>query len=175
MVSSYWSKRDARTTPGALSKRGYVYQGSVERSIANGASASAQMATGDVPTVVYLRESVSSADVVRFRVWNTTATSGASGSAVGFNLNNTITTSASASQAILSASVTAASVTNLLADDLVPGGNKAGGVVACNKVRTLKPNSTYLLEMVNVGNNSTLAHITLVWSENEPEPYTQID
>lgn len=152
-----------------------MYQGSIERTIANGASASAQITTGNVPTIVYLRESSTSADTVRFRVWNTTATSGASGSATGFNLNNTITTSASVSQLVASASVTSASVTNLLADDIVPGGAKAGGLAVCSKIRTLRPNSTYLLEMNNVGNNTTLAHITLVWSENEPEPYTQID
>jgi hypothetical protein len=152
-----------------------MYQGSIERTIGNGNSASAQITTGNTETIVYLRENATSADTVRFRLWKTTATSGAAGSANGYNLNTKITTSASTSQLIASASVTGASVTNLLAEDLVPGGAKSGGIVACNKVRTLQPETTYLLEMQNTGSQSTIAHITMVWSENEPTPYTTID
>ena len=175
MVSSYWSKRDARTTPGALSKRGSVYQASIDRSIGNGESASAQFRTGNAPTVVYLREIASTADSVRFTAYTVTATSGASGSVQGFNLNQTITGAASVSQAVLSASVSSASVVNAIVSDIVPGGSKNGGAFTCSKVRTLAPDTTYLFVLNNLGNNATIAHVSLVWSENEPEPYKQID
>ncbi len=170
-MTNFWLKREARTEPMGLSKRGYIYQGSVTRTLGNAATASAQFRTGSIPTVVYLREGTSTADSVRFRLFEASATSGVSGSVRGQNLNRAIGGSGSVSLAVLSDTVDAASVTALLATDVVAGGNKSGGTATCSKVRTLAPDSTYLLEFTNLGNTTTVMHATLVWSEGEPEPY----
>jgi hypothetical protein len=170
-MSSFWERHEYRTSRDGLMKRGFVYQGQHSRVIGNGGTASAQFVTGDVPTVVYIREVTSTAAPVAYRLWETTATSGASGSAVGQNLNRTISGSGSVSQAVISASVTAASVTNLLGSDVVGG---AGGKAICSKARTLAPNSTYLLQWENLGTTTTTVQATLVWSENEPDPYGTI-
>jgi hypothetical protein len=154
-----------------LSKRGFIYQGSVDRTLGNGASASAQFRTGATPTVIYLREGTSTLGSVAFRLFEVSATSGASGSAQGQNLNRTVAGSASASLGVLSASVTGASVTTLIAYDVIPTGNKSGGTAVCSKVRTLNPDATYLMQFTNLSNDTTLIHATLVWSEGEPEPY----
>jgi hypothetical protein len=123
---------------------------------------------------VYLREGTATSDSVAFKLFEVSATSGVSGSAQGQNLNRLVTGSGSVSQAVLSASVTAASVTNLLAYDIIPGGNKSGGTAICSKVRTLQPNSKYLFEFKNLGNGTTLVHATLVFSEGEPDTYNLI-
>jgi hypothetical protein len=170
-MTNFWQKRDARTTPLGLSKRGYVYQGSVTRTLTNAATASAQFRTGATPTVIYLREGTSTAESVEFRLFEASATSGVSGSVRGQNLNRVIGGSASVSEAVISASVTGASVTTLLATDVLAGGNKSGGTAVCSKVRTLAPDSTYLLEFMSLGNTTTFMHATLVWSEGEPDPY----
>jgi hypothetical protein len=175
---NYWQKRayaELSTEPLDLSRRGLVYQASVDRTLGNAASASAQMVTGPVHTVVYLREATATLDSVAFKVFEVSATSGVSGSAQGQNLNRLVTGSGSVSQAILSASVTAASPAALLAYDVVPGGNRSGGTAICSKVRTLQPNTKYLFEFTNLGNNTTLIHATLVWSEGEPDPYALVE
>jgi hypothetical protein len=154
-----------------LSKRGFMYQGSVDRTLGNDASASAQFRTGSTPTVIYLREGTSTSNSVAFRLFEVSATSGVSGSVQGQNLNRLIGGSASASLGVLSASVTGASVTSLIAYDVIPGGNKSGGTAVCSKVRTLSPATTYLMQFQNLSNSVTLVHATLVWSEGEPEPY----
>jgi hypothetical protein len=177
-MTNYWQKRayaELSTEPLDLSRRGLVYQASLDRSLGNAASASAQMVTGPVHTVVYLREGTSTLDSVAFELFEVSATSGASGSARGQNLNRLVTGSGSVSQAVLSASVTGATPTALLASDVIPGGNKSGGTAVCSKVRTLKPNTTYLFAFRNLGNNATLVHATLVWSEGEPDPYGLVE
>lgn len=126
-MSNFWIKREARTAALGLSRRGFMHQGSVDRFLGNAATASAQFRTGSVPTVVYLREGTSTADSVAFRLFEVSATSGVSGSVRGQNLSRLIEGSASASEAVLSASVTAASPTALLAHDVIPGGNRSGG------------------------------------------------
>jgi hypothetical protein len=175
---NYWHKRayaESSTEPLDLSRRGLVYQASLDRTLGNGASASAQMQTGSVSTVMYLREGTATLDSVAFKLFEVSATSGVSGSAHGQNLNRLVTNSASISQAVFSASVTGASVTNLLAYDVIPGGNKSGGTAICNKVRTLQPDTKYLFEFRNLGNATTLVHATLVFSEGEPDPYSMIE
>ena len=174
-MSSWWARRDERTDPAGLSRRGYVYQASVERSIGNGASASALLVTGSAGAVVYLREVSSTADQVRASLWEISAASGASGSARGQNLNRTITGSGSVSALVLSASLTSATATDVLASDIVPtGGNKGGGIASCSKVRTLATSASYVLRWENLGNNATIVNTTLVWSEGEPAPYTTV-
>lgn len=148
-----------------------MYQGSVDRTLGNGASASAQFRTGATPTVIYLREGTSTLGTVAFRLFEVSATSGVSGSVQGQNLSRIVDGSASASLGVLSASVTGASVSALLAYDVIPGGNKSGGTAVCSKVRTLAPDATYLMTFLNLSNDATLVHATLVWSEGEPEPY----
>lgn len=152
-----------------------MYQGSVNRLLGNAETASAQFTTGSTPTVIYLREGISTADSVSFRLFEVSATSGVSGSVRGQNLSRLTEGSASVSQAVLSASVTAASVTALLAHDVIAAGGKTGGTAVCAKVRTLKPSTTYLLQFQNLGNQNTLIHATLVWSEGEPEPYNPLE
>jgi hypothetical protein len=174
-VTNFWLKREARTTALGLSKRGFMYQGSVDRTLGNAATASAQFVTGAVPTVVYLREGTATADSVAFRLFEVSATSGASGSVRGQNLSRLVDGSASASDGVLWDTVTGASPTALLAYDVIPGGNRSGGTAICAKVRTLKPSTPYLLEFRNLGNNTTLIHATLVWSEGEPEPYDPLN
>jgi hypothetical protein len=177
-VTNYWAKRayaELSTEPLDLSRRGLVYQASVDRTLGNVASASAQIVTGPVHTVVYLREATATSDSVAFKVFEVSATSGASGSVQGQNLNRLVSGSGSVSQAVLWGTVTAASPTALIAYDVVPGGNRSGGTAICSKVRTLKPNTTYLFQFTNLGNNTTLIHATLVWSEGEPDPYGLVE
>ena len=177
-MASYWEKRayaELSSEPMDLSRRGLVYQASLDRTLGNGASASAQMQTGSKNTVIYLREGTATSESVSFKLFEVSATSGVSGSAQGQNLNRLVTDSASISQTVFSASVTGASVTNLLAYDIIPGGNKSGGTALCNKVRTLQPDTKYLFEFRNLGSGTTLVHATLVFSEGEPETYNLID
>jgi hypothetical protein len=169
---TFWDKREQSTTAAGLSRRGYVYQVSVERTLGNAASASCQFATGDLPVVVYLREVASTAAPVRVQVFEG-ATSGASGSVVGQNLNRGASVLESGS--MLSASVTSASVTAELARDTVTAGKGSGGLASCSKVRTLEPNSVYPVVLTNLGNDTTTVALTLVWSEGEPEPFNPLD
>lgn len=77
------------------------------------------------------------------------------------------------SAASLYASVTSSGGT-LIAQDLAGSGNKAGGIAVCTKVRTLKPNESYLITVENLGNQATDTLVTLVWSEGEPSQYNVI-
>jgi len=169
---TFWDKREQSTTAAGLSRRGYVYQGSIERTIGNAATASCQFTTGDLPVVVYLREIASTDSPVRVQVFEG-ATSGASGSVAGQNLNRGA--SVLQSDSVLSASVTSASVTAELARDIAAAGKSAGAVVSCGKVRTLEPNSVYPIVLTNLGNDTTTVALTLVWSEGEPAPFNPLD
>lgn len=168
---TFWQKREQNTTPIGLSRRGYVYEATIERTLGNAGSASAQFTTGDTPTVIYLREVTSTDSPVRVRVLEGSA-EGASGSVAGQNLNRNA--AASVSQAVLSASVTGASVTAELTRSLAAAGKSAGAVATCTKVRTLSPNSTYPIVFNNLGNDATTVALTVVWSEGEPEPYNPL-
>jgi hypothetical protein len=171
-MSNFWLKREARTSYEGLSRRGYVYQGRASRNLAGGATASAAFTTGDTPTVVYLREISSTATPLTFRLFEVSAASGLSGSVQGQNLNRLVGGSASASQAVISASVSGATVVTDLAGDVVGG---SGGKSICTKVRTLAPDTTYLLQFENnAGATSTVASVTILWSEGEPEPYDSL-
>jgi hypothetical protein len=170
-VTNFWMKRDARTSIDGLSRRGYLYQAHIERTIPNGASASAQMLTGSVGTVIHLIESVTTAASVRFRLWEATATSGAGGDVTGVNLNQLVAGSASVSALVMSASVTSASVSRLLEQGIVPGGAKGGGAGGHGELRVLKPSTKYLLTMDNLDSQTTICSVQALWSEGEPEPY----
>lgn len=170
-MTNFWMKREARTSLDGLSRRGYVYQANVERSIPNGASASAQFVTGSVATVVHLLETVTSAASVRFGVHEATATSGVGGDVTGVNLNQLVAGSASVSALIMSASVTSASVSRPLEVSIVPGGGKGGGAGGHGELRVLKPSTTYLLTMDNLDSQTTVCAVQMLWSEGEPGPY----
>jgi hypothetical protein len=51
----------------------------------------------------------------------------------------------------------------------------SGGKSICTKVRTLAPDTTYLLQFENnAGATATVASVTILWSEGEPEPYDSL-
>lgn len=170
-MTNFWLKRESRTSLDGLSRRGYVYHAHIERTIPNGASASAQLVTGSVATVVHMMEEITTAASVRFRLYEATATSGAGGDVTGVNLNQLVAGSASVSALVMSASVTSASVSRLLEQGIVPGGAKGGGAAGHGELRVLKPLTTYVITMDNLDSQTTVCSVQALWSEGEPEPY----
>jgi len=173
-MSSWWSRRDVLTAQEGLALRGYMYLADVERSLANGASASAQFVTGSVGAVLRGLEFASAGEDVRAYLWEATSTGSVSGSARGVNLNQTVTGAGSVSGAVVSSSVLAGSVSTMLVRELVPAGHKGGAVTSHGEPRVLKASTTYLLEVVNLGSSSTIFQAHLMWSENEPSPYAVV-
>jgi len=171
-MANFWRKRvyqDEATQAGDLSKRGYVYQGGVFQAVPSPGTASIGLQTSSETTIVYLRELTTISQACRTLVYEGVTFSTTAGSATGTNLLRTEPNSA----ASLYASVTSSGGT-LIAQDLAGSGNKAGGIAVCTKVRTLKPNESYLITVQNLGNQATDTLVTLVWSEGEPSQYNVI-
>lgn len=170
-MTNYWLRRDQLSEQNDLSARGFMYQGQVSATLAAGETASAALVTGNTPTLIYLREITSTDAPLTFSLYEVDSISGLSGSVRGQNVNRLIGGSASASEAVMWASASAATPTALLASDVVGG---FGGKSICQKLRTLAPSTTYLMQWWSNGHQgggggggpaTTIGQVTILWSE----------
>jgi hypothetical protein len=166
-MSHYWSKRqysEDSTHSEDLAKRGMVYLLHEFFTIAGATTITFAMQTHTAPAEFAFYDIASSAEVVKAEmIENPTVTLGAS-SIQGHNLNRT----ASDTYNVTFHTATSVSSGTVIASELIGSGSKAGGTISSQKVHTLKPDATYVMRFQNLGNQSTILHLNLGWTENAP-------
>jgi hypothetical protein len=55
-----------------------------------------------------------------------------------------------------------------MASELVGNAGKAGGTAGQDRIFILKADTNYLMTFENLGNQETIFHLNLGWSEGEP-------
>lgn len=87
------------------------------------------------------------------------------------NLNRKFDDDASASLSAASA-VTGGTI---IASELVGTTSKTGGDISSRKIHTLRDDTVYVMRFVNQTNQTTVCHMNLGWSEDDPEQFRLID
>jgi hypothetical protein len=166
-MSHYWNKRqysEDSTHSEDLAKRGMVYLLHEFFTITGGSTVTFALQTNDVPAEFAFYDIGSSVEVVKAEmIENPTVTLGAS-SIQGHNLNR----NASDAYNVTFHTATSVSGGTIIASELVGSGAKAGGMISSQKIHTLKPNATYVMRFQSLGNQTTVLHLNLGWTENAP-------
>ena len=166
-MTNYWLKRqyaEVSTEPDGLAKRGYIYLVSEFFTVASLATLRFGLSTNGTQVEFQSYDISTSLHPIKATLIEAPTVTPVPSAIVGRNLNRnhpdphsvdfwTATTHTGGTK---------------IASELVGAGSKAGGVTAQSRIHVLKPNTNYLMTFENIGNQDTVVHLNLGWSEGEP-------
>lgn len=172
-MANYWQKRayaELSTDPADLAKRGLVYLLARFFTVNQAASVSFAFETNGVEIEFQFYELTTQQEPIRAELIEAPTAITKFGSLIpARNLNRKF----SDAHTVELQSASAVSGGTVIASELI-GSDKAAGGTSSNKVHTLVNDTTYVMTFYNAGNQNTLCHINLGWSENEPEHYNLV-
>jgi hypothetical protein len=168
-MTNFWFKRqyaESSTEPDGLAKRGYVYLLSEFFTLGSQSTTRFGLSTNGSQVEFQFYEISSSLHPVKASLIEDPTVTKTSSAIVGRNLNRNNLDAHTASF------WTTATHTGgvVISSELVGSGSKAGGHISSVRIHTLLPEQDYLMVFENLGNQSTLLHLTLGWAEGEPGP-----
>ena len=173
-MANYWQKRtyqQAATGPDGLAVRGLVYLMNEFFTVGAGASVYFAIDTNDAEVEFQFYDIASDRGEIQATLLEAPATVTQYNYITPRNLNRKFPDTAAASLSAASA-VTGGTP---IASELVGNTAKAGGDITRQKIHTLRDDTVYVMRFVNVSNQSSIVHMNLGWSENEPQHYRLIE
>ena len=169
-MANYWQKRayaELSTEPADLAKRGLVFLMARFFTVNQAASVSFALTTNGVEVEFQFYDITTQQEPIRAELIEAPSAATKFGSLIpARNLNRKFADD----HTVELQSASAVSGGTVIASELI-GSDKAAGATASEKVHTLANNTEYIMTFYNAGNQNTLCHINLGWSENEPEHY----
>ncbi len=168
-MTNFWLKRqyaESSTEPDGLAKRGYVYLLSEFFTVASLSTLRLGLSTNGNQVEFQNYELSSSLHPVKAILIEAPTVTKTSSAIVGRNLNR----NESDTHTVTFWTTTTHTGGTAVASELVGGGSKAGGLTSTSRIHVLKPNTDYLMSFQNLGNQDTIFHMNLAWSEREPDP-----
>ena len=169
-MSNYWQKRayaELSTEASDLSKRGLVYLMAEFFTINATSSVHFVMETNGKSVQFEFYDIGSDTYTVKAQLLEAATYTKFGTPITPRNLNRTYPDASS----IILSSASAVSGGTKIASELIGSGNKAGGALSSHKVHILRDNTAYVMSFYNTGNQPTVAHMNLGWSEDEPPQY----
>ena len=173
-MANYWRKRtfqQSATDADGLAKRGRVYLMSEFFTLAGNASVHFALDTNGREVEFQFYDIVSNLGEVRATLIEDPATVTPFNYITPRNLNRKFDDDASASLSAASA-VTGGTV---ISSELIGTTSKTGGDMSSRKIHTLRDDTVYVMRFVNQTNQTTVCHMNLGWSEDDPEQFRLID
>ena len=171
-MANYWQKRayaELSTETNDLSKRGLVYLMSEFFTVAQTSSVSFCLTTNGAEVEFQFYDIGTAQEVIRAELIEAPTVTKFGPQISARNLNRNFSDAHTA--ALQSAS--AVSGGTRIASEMI-GADKAQGAMSSGKVHTLAPDTDYVMTFYNTGNQDTLCHLNLGWSENDPASYDLI-
>lgn len=173
-MANYWRKRtyqQVATDTDGLAKRGLIYLMSEFFTVGANASVYFALNTNGKEVEFQFYDITSDLGEIQATLLEAPSTVTPFNYITPRNLNRNFADNATASLSAASA-VTGGTV---IASELVGNSAKAGGEMSSQKIHTLKNGTTYVMQFVNTANQSTVCHMNLGWSENDPAHFRLID
>ena len=173
-MANYWRKRtyqESATDPDGLAKRGLVYLMSEFFNIAGSGSVWFALHTNGAEVEFQFYDITTDQAEIKASLIEAPASVTQFNYITPRNLNRAFPDAATASLSAASAVVGG----TVIATELVGNAGKAGGEMSSRKIHTLRANTTYVMQFVNVINQAGIVHMNLGWSENDPQQFRLID
>lgn len=143
----------ARYEPYDLCLQGRVYNTSLEGSILAGSTAYAQIKTGALKMTVIHYDAVAVSENMRFTVLEAPTTTDGTTQVTPINVNRNVTTPALTKFYTNPSNISGG--TTILIHGMPSGANKIGGSVEHSETWTIKPNTSYVIKIDNLGNSTS--------------------
>lgn len=166
-MTNFWIKRhyaEASTEPDGLAKRGYVWLVSEFFTVASLSTIRFGLSTNGTQVEFQTYDITTSLHPVKATLIEAPTVTTTPSAIVGRNLNR----NGSDTHAIDFWTATTHTGGVKIASELVGSGSKAGGAMGQARIHVLKPETDYLMSFENLGNQDTILHLNLAWSEGEP-------
>jgi hypothetical protein len=166
-VSNFWSKRqysELSTEPDGLAKRGYIYLVSEFFTLTSLSTTRFGLSTVGKQIEIQFYDLSSTAHPVKATFIEAPTLTPVSSAIVGRNLNRNVTDTHS----VTFWTATTHTGGTKMASELVGNAGKAGGSAGQDRIFILKADTNYLMTFENLGNQETIFHLNLGWSEGEP-------
>lgn len=168
-MANFWQKRayaELSTESNDLAKRGLVYLMSRFFTVPQAASVSFALTTNGAEVEFQFYDISTTQEVVRAELIESPTVTKFGPALSARNLNRNFSDDHTAGLQAASA----VSGGTVIASELV-GSDKGAGAMASGKVHTLATSTEYVMTFFNAGNQNTLCHLNLGWSENDPPSY----
>lgn len=168
-VANYWQKRayaELSTEPGDLAKRGLVFLLARFFPIAQAGSVSFCLTTNGAEVEFQFYDITCTQEIVRAELIEAPTLTKFGSEIPAYNLNRQFSDDHTATLQAASG----ISGGTVIASELI-GAAKSAGAMSSSKIHTLSASTDYAMVFFNSGNQNTLAHINLGWSENDPASY----
>lgn len=172
-MANYWTKRqysEASREPNGLAKRGLVFLASEFFTIPATSSVAFVIDTGACKVQFEFYDIDSDTYTVKAELLEEFTASVNTAPVIARNLNRNFSDATTASLHTASAWTGG----TVIACELIPSGQKAGGTISQDKIHTLRHDTRYGMVFYNLGNQSTNCHMNLGWSESDPLSYNLI-
>ena len=170
-MANFWRKRiyeDTALIGDSLARLGYVYQVDIRQSLSSGATASIGLRTPPTQRInLYAEEITTLEAALSASMFEGSTITASSGSVAPVNLNR----DGLASTASVFASVSTSGAGTLVHQHLIGSGEKSGATQIDEHMLLLKENTTYVILLNNIGNQTAVTNVHLVFSEGEPDAY----
>lgn len=166
-MTNFWIKRqysESSTEPDGLAKRGYIYLLSEFFTVPDSSTIRFGLSTNGTQIEIQFYDISSSLHPVKATLIEAPTVTTVPSAIVGRNLNRTVSDTHTVS--FWTATTHTGGVP--IASELVGSGTKAGGAMASARIFVLKAETNYLMSFENLGNQDTVLHLNLGWSEGEP-------
>lgn len=166
-MTNYWLKRqyaEVSTEPDGLAKRGYIFLLSEFFTVASLTTLRFGLSTNGTQVEFQFYDIATSLHPVKATLIEAPTVTKTASAIVGRNLNR----NDSDTHTVTFFTTAAHTGGTTIASDLVGAGSKAGGAMGQARIHVLKPDTDYLMAFENVGNQDTIVHLNLGWSEGEP-------
>lgn len=149
-----------------LCRSGFAYHAASYFTVNQGATALFQMKTGASSPIVLYYSLVAATQSCRFKAIEAPTVTDGTTLVASRNMNRN---SANTSTMVLYSDPTSVSGGTTLIDSVIPsGGNKTGGGATGELAWTMKPDTSYIVSVENLGNNSTICTFEMAWLEVKP-------
>jgi hypothetical protein len=168
-MANFWQKRayaELSTESNDLAKRGLVYLMAEFFTVPQAGSVSFGLTTNGAEVEFQFYDIATTQEVVRAELIEDPTVTLFGSLLSARNLNRNFADDHTAELQ----SASAVSGGTVIASELI-GSAKAAGAMQSGKVHTLAASTTYVMTFYNAGNQDTLCHLNLGWSENDPPSY----
>lgn len=168
-MTNFWLKRqyaESSTEPDGLAKRGYVYLLAEFFTIPDAGTVYFGLSTNGTPVEFQFYDLVTSLHPVKAQLVEAPTVTKTPSAIVGRNLYR----DGSDTHTVTFWTATGYTGGTKIASELVGAGSKAGGSAATSRIHVLSPETDYVMSFENLGNQPTVLHLNLGWSEGEPDP-----
>jgi hypothetical protein len=166
-MTNFWIKRqysETSTEPDGLAKRGYIYLLSEFFTLPDSSTIRFGLSTIGTQIEIQFYDLSSTIHPVKAALIEAPTVTPVPSAIVGRNLNRNVTDTHS----VTFWTATTHSGGTKVASELVGSAGKAGGTAGQDRIFSLKADTNYLMTFENLGNQETILHLNLGWSEGEP-------